>query len=263
MNIIEKCFGKPRVLLPVIHAQAGEQVQTATAVAMDNGADGVWIISHGSMPWPRVVELAEGAVRCGLPFVGVNLLGMEAHRGMAVVASAGRKAVHGLWSDDAGVDVDHQGQTDIADGKLAAERDRFAATGHRGWPGLYFGGVAFKYQAAVPTNKLSALGFAAARTGIDVVTTSGPRTGMAPSVEKVRLIRAGMDMASGGPINGRDKGLALASGVDLSNVELFLPTVDAFLVGSYLETEPMSGVLVGERVRALADKIHAYQVGAA
>ena len=83
---------------------------------------------------------------------------------------------------------------------------------------------------------------------MDVITSSGPGTGYAATVEKAKALRSG---ASGHP-------LALASGVSPENVDGFLPYVDAYLVASEIETAKYSGILVPERTKLLAERIHAW-----
>ena len=53
--------------------------------------------------------------------------------------------------------------------------------------------------------------------------------------------------------------LALASGVSPENVDGFLPYVDAYLVASEIETAKYSGILVPERTKLLAKKIHGWE----
>ena len=120
--------------------------------------------------------------------------------------------------------------------------------GRHGWAGLYFGGVAFKYQRTVPDSLLPD----AARQAtpwVDVITSSGPGTGYAASVEKAKALRSGA---------GRHP-VALASGVSPENVAGFLPYVDAYLVASEIETAKYSGVLVPERTKRLAERIHGWE----
>ena len=91
-----------------------------------------------------------------------------------------------------------------------------------------------------------------AKPWMDVITSSGPGTGYAASVEKAKALRSG---AGAHP-------LALASGVSPENVDGFLPYVDAFLVASEIETESYSGVLLPDRTRELAERIHAWDAAA-
>jgi len=80
-----------------------------------------------------------------------------------------------------------------------------------------------------------------------VVTTSGPGTGRKVNKEKLKKIREVIDP---------NKYLALASGVALDNINENLPYCDFFVVASSVETESMSGILVPEKVKQLAEAIH-------
>jgi len=95
----------------------------------------------------------------------------------------------------------------------------------RGWTGLYFGGVAFKYQREVAADALGRASVVA-MSYMDVVCTSGPGTGKAADVAKVIAMREAI---------GPDGAIALASGVTAENVAAYLPYVDAFLVGTGIE----------------------------
>ena len=90
-----------------------------------------------------------------------------------------------------------------------------------GWDGLYFGGVAFKYQRHV--NRLEVVAQVATRF-MDVVTTSGSGTGSAPDREKIFRMKASID----------DRPLAIASGISPDNVGDYLDIADCFLVATSL-----------------------------
>lgn len=83
---------------------------------------------------------------------------------------------------------------------------------------------------------------------MDVITTSGPETGVAAPLAKIKALRSGAG----------DFPIALASGVNVENIRSYLPFVDAFLVASAIETVMNSGILVAERTRLLADVIHGF-----
>jgi len=85
----------------------------------------------------------------------------------------------------------------------------------------------------------------------DVVTTSGPGTGQAAAVEKIRAMKQAL-----GP-----RPLAIASGITPANIGEYLPIADAFLVAtgisrSFTELDP---ALVREAVRRVGE----YLAGAA
>jgi uncharacterized protein len=242
VNAILRTFGKPRVLLPVVHCIDLGQTSRSIGVAMEHGADGVFLINQGGLPASRVVDVAEAAVRSGVPFVGVNLLGRCL--GDALFDIAERNLVHALWTDSSGIYVE-QG---TINGMLAIGfRD---ARGMSRWKGLHFGSVAFKYQhPVVEPERWGDVARAAKDAGIEVVTTSGPATGEPPTVEKVTAMRAAIG----------DHALAVASGITPENVGAFLPYVDAFLVASGIEES--FGTFDQGLVRLLADQIHAGGAG--
>jgi predicted TIM-barrel enzyme len=85
---------------------------------------------------------------------------------------------------------------------------------------LYFGGVAFKYQRKVEDLETAAR---IARAYMDVVTTSGPATGEAADIEKIRRMRDGL---------GPSEALAIASGLTVDNVSEYLPYADVLMVAT-------------------------------
>lgn len=195
MNKIRERFGDRRVLLPVIHCVHEAQVRLAADVAMEHGADGVFLINQGGMHAHEVAVLA-GKLREDVAFVGLNRLGDT----LMAAATVTRSKLDAVWSDYCDLPCDLRGR-----------------------PWLFFGGVAFKYQPEVSDVGLAAFG--AVRDGVDVVTTSGPATGSPPTVEKLAAMRAAIG----------DHALAVASGITPENVEPFLAHVDAFLVASGVE----------------------------
>ncbi|MFT3699678.1 MAG: BtpA/SgcQ family protein [Kofleriaceae bacterium] len=235
MNRIKQVFGRSRVLLPVIHPTKGRTGALASVqIARDAGADGVFLIDQG-MNDREVLDLLK-EVRGLYPgwWVGLNLLSrgpVEALR--LAVETCG---VDGIWSDNAGVDERTTDQA-RADVFVKARGD---------WQGLYFGGVAFKYQREVAAADLPRTTKLASHY-MDVICTSGPGTGHAADPTKVKTMRSG--------VSG-DVAISLASGVTVDNVQAYLPYVDAYLVGTGIEHEV--GVLNPPAVAALAKAIHAF-----
>lgn len=235
-SVLQKVFRRARVFLPVIHPVSKETALGSIQTAIASGADGVFLINQG-MSAAQVLEfIPEVQRRHEHLWIGVNLLGTAPEEVIDLIADL---PVGGIWSDNANID-------ELSDVQPAGERFRQARQ-RTGWKGLYFGGVAFKYQRQVPDALLPN----AARNAcpwVDVITSSGPGTGYAASVEKAKALRSG---AGAHP-------LGLASGVSPENAAGFLPYVDAYLVASEIETAKYSGVLVPERTKSLADKIHAW-----
>ena len=209
MSRFRAVFASRHVVLPVIHVVGVEQALGNARLAREEGADGVFLISHGRVSDDQLLEIYQEVV-AGLPgwWAGVNCLSLPVEEVFARVG--GRVA--GVWVDDALVD-ERRPEQPSAEVILEVQR-------RHGWQGLYFGGVAFKYQRAV-TNLAQA-----ARNALrymDVVTTSGPGTGQAADPDKIRTMKEAL---------GETLPLAIASGVSPENVTDYLPHADCFLVAT-------------------------------
>lgn len=221
-------FPNRHTMLPVIHAETAAQALRNALIVREAGCDGVFLINH-SISAEELLEIHE-AVADAHPdwWVGVNCLGVATEDVFGILPAE----VDGVWADNAGIDDSREDQPEAA----TIQSNRQAS----GWKGLYFGGVAFKYQRPV-RDYAGAARFAAQY--MDVVTTSGPGTGQAAPVEKIRTIKQAIG----------DFPLAIASGITPENVQEYLEHADCFLVAtgiasSFNELDP-------ERVRALADII--------
>ena len=131
-------------------------------------------------------------------------MGTRADEAFGLLGDLDCCAPDGLWSDNAMLG---SGATDDVTRAYRVPQSR-AAVGLKGKT-LYFGGVAHKGQAGVPDDKLEAVARSAADI-MDVVTTTGPATGMAAEPEKI------IRMASGCAAGGTP--LAIASGVSVDNI---------------------------------------------
>lgn len=234
VNAIFRTFKRPRVLLPVVHCEREGQARRAVDVAMAHGADGVFIINQGGMQDAAVLRMAERLVAEGHPFVGLNLRGESV---ASLFQDAAMTRLHGVWADSAGIRV----VDDAIDGREAIEHR--TAREEIGYAGLYFGGVAFKYQRPVERYMLAPVALSAVNLGIDVVATSGDAPGKPPAVEKIAAMREAIG----------DHALAIASGITPDNAASYL-AANAFLVATGIEEK--FGVFDPARVKALADVIH-------
>lgn len=158
MNAFHQKFGKRHVVLPVIHVTSTRQALDNSGIALEAGADGVFLINHAMSSTELLATYA--AVRAQFPewWIGLNCLDL----GPAEVFDRIPDSVDGVWTEDAMIE-------EVRKPQPAAEKILAARKG-RGWKGLYFGGVAFKYQ-----RRVSDLAAAAhkAMCYLDVVTTSG------------------------------------------------------------------------------------------
>lgn len=200
-------------IYPVIHVANERQVLEQAAVADEAGSDGVFLIDHDANH-DRLLDCAT-AVRERRPelFLGVNLIRVDPLIALKTVLYAGVE-VDALWSDDVGLDPHNSTQQPV---------EQFAQfRADSSWQGRHFGGIAFKHQRPVADEDLPRIG-ELARRYIDVPTTSGPATGEAASLDKLRALRAGL---------GPEHPFAVASGVTVDNVAQVLGIVDQVLVAS-------------------------------
>lgn len=179
---------------PVIHVVNANQVESNIAVAVEAGVDGVFLINH-HVDVADLKFLLENA-RMNNPgfWIGANFLGAPLHA-LPVLA----KHAQGLWVDG------------LPTNPL-----------NLGIPVL--GGVAFKYQH---TGRSLEEEVSRAAPLVDVLCTSGPATGHAADVDKVKRIK---ELAPNKP-------LALASGLTPDNVNTYLPWVDWLLVATGVSSD--------------------------
>lgn len=208
MNRLRSVFANPKILLPIIHVVARDQAKRNLAVVREAGADGAFLISHGVIPDEELLDIYQ-ELREENPeyWLGINCLGFSVEE---MFQRAGNH-VEGVWVDDALID-------DTRAEQPAAQRILEVQKGS-GWRGLYFGGVAFKYQRPVQDPAFAARH---ATSYMDIVTTSGPGTGQAAHPAKVRSMKEAIG----------EHPLGLASGVTPENVTDYLPWVDCFLVAT-------------------------------
>jgi hypothetical protein len=219
----------PRVFI-VIHAEDAGQAERNADIAHAAGADGVFVINH-AISGEALRPIADH-LRTRWPdwFIGANCLDRAPAQGFELLGGG----VDALWSDNAAIDERCTDQPAAA-AILAAQRQHAPTA-------LHFGGVAFKYQRQ-PDDLAAAC--AAAVPYVDIVTTSGPGTGLAADVVRIRAMRAALGAAP----------LAIASGITPENVGDYLPYTDAFLVAtgvsiSFTELDAARVQRLVQRVRA-------------
>lgn len=208
-----KAFKSPGpVVLPVIHVLDTPRTLRNVAVALGEGAPGVFLINHdfGVPPFLDIIR----DLRARLPslWLGVNFLAVTGQRAFPQLAALEAEGcrVDAYWADDARIDERTPEQPEAV--QIAEAR--------RGWQGLYFGGTAFKKQRPVPEDDY-ATAARLARDWMDVVTTSGVATGEEADDSKVETFRAAIGAAP----------LALASGITPENAARYRD-VDCFMVAT-------------------------------
>lgn len=197
--------------MPVIHVVDEGQAIKNILIAQEGESDGVFLINH-VMTSAVLLKIYESVVREFPNFwIGINCLDWKPEEVLNEISQRGFFNLSGIWVDNAMINESSEDQPE-------AERiNKLRQQG--GWKGLYFGGVAFKYQRTV--NELEKAAQIAVEY-VDVVTTSGPGTGRAAEIEKIRR----MKLAIG------DKPLAIASGITPENVCDYLGISDCFLVAT-------------------------------
>ncbi len=225
-------------LFAVIHIEDEKQAHRNAVVALNNGADGIFLINHRVSVLELIRSYRYVRERHKASWIGLNLLGFSLTQAVhnKRLGDSLPRDIQALWCDD----VRYTEGLGPERAVYFADRLHFelqVATNHA----LLFGGYAFKYQEPVSDLVLGARLLA---PHVGVITTSGPETGTPPTTEKIELIRKGM---------GDGAKLAVASGMTPENVDPFLDLVDYFLVAtgiseSFTELDPV-------RVRLMADKM--------
>ena len=158
-------------VLPVIHVRDAAQACRNAAVAIEAGAQGVFLINHDFAQEELLPILREVRARFPALWLGVNFLAVT---GRDAFPELGRLRAEGVevdayWADDARIDERVPEDEQVEAKAIAAAREE------SGWQGLYFGGTAFKKQRPVAPSDYEA----AARTAavwMDAVTNAGSRS---------------------------------------------------------------------------------------
>lgn len=199
-------------IIPVIHMLNQNQVITNVKTCIDCGIKKVFLINH-SVSRDELIDCAF-RVKKEYPklWVGINMLGIPTKNALNYEFK-----LDGLWCDESITSFDAQ---------LV-----------RNFKGMFFGGLAFKYQ---PQPKDLKVACDDAILATDVATTSGAGTGKAANIDKIKLIREYLG----------EHPMAIASGVSTSNIEYYKGIVDYLLVASSI-TSPGEIIYKGELLKLL------------
>jgi hypothetical protein len=203
----------PAKIYPVIHHKDAATTLAEAELALNTaGVAGVFLISHSGHPSDDVEIIMQltGRVQAQFPQheIGFNALSLGLDEALIAFNDAGlSRAQCGLWFDSLGI------HSSAFKPSMAAQVVREYCS-----ESAIFAGVAFKHQAPEPdpvkaADMARALGF--------IPTTSGPATGIPPSVEKI----ASMSVHGTQP-------LAVASGMTPNNVAQYAPYLSHILVST-------------------------------
>ena len=204
-------------IIPVIHMINENQVFTNVRICIECGIEKVFLINHAVSKF----DLLNCAFRVKSEFpnlwVGVNMLGESTEHALSTESING---LDGLWCD----------------ATITPERAKEV----RFFKGMFFGGLAFKYQ---PQPKDLKLACEEASLATDVATTSGVGTGKAADVEKIKKIREFLD----------NHPMAIASGVSAQNVDNYKGIANYLLVASSI-TSP-GEMIIKDKLIELKNKL--------
>jgi uncharacterized protein len=233
MNRYKTVFTNRHTVLPVIHVETFEQTLRNVQIAHEEDCDGVFLINH-SIDHGDLLGIY-GEIRSRFPewWIGVNCLGLLPQDVFRHVNAD----VSGIWVDNAMIDE----RTEIQDNAARIQSARIES----GFTGLYFGGIAFKYQRQVEDLERSAQ---ISRTYLDIVTTSGSGTGRSAPPEKIMTMKRALG----------DCPLAIASGITPKNVRSYLDHTDCFLVATGISKNWTE--LYGPLVRELVTTVRSYEL---
>lgn len=183
-------------IIPVIHMVTEQQVLDNVKTCVDCGIKKVFLINH-VVGVNELLTCAQYGVRVKYPdlWIGVNMLGVPTEKALSYQLHD----IDGLWCD---------GSISPEDAKRVRE-----------FKGMFFGGLAFKYQPQ-PADLESACKDSIFST--DVACTSGSGTGKAPTTVKINTIR---EFLGNHP-------MAIASGVSVDNIDSFKGVANYVLVAS-------------------------------
>lgn len=230
-------FANRHAILTVLHVETEEQTLRNARIAADAQTDGVFLVNH-DIPADELLSIHR-AVVAEHPdwWIGINCLDLTPLQHLQRIHELGlTDTVAGIWVDNAMIDEKSDTQPEAQ--RFLDLKDEI------GWTGLYFGGVAFKYQR--PVNDIAQAAIKAAPY-MEVVTTSGAGTGEAAAVEKIRQMKAALG----------EHPLGIASGIAPENVTQYLDYADCFLVAtgiskSFQDLDPAL-------VEALVEKVRGYR----
>src|ERR1035437_6674807 len=138
MSTFRKVFKGKHTFLAVVHVEGGSQALRNARIAEQEGADGIFLINH-SISYASLIECYE-RIRELLPsfWIGLNCLDL----GMSAVSYI-PKDTAGLWIDNAGISEEPN--------PVVGAQEFARLRRDSGWyeRGIYFGGVAFKYQGHI------------------------------------------------------------------------------------------------------------------
>ena len=188
----------------VCHVINDDQAVRNIGIARKAGANGVFLINHVFPPFDLHDMIVDSEDFRSKPdfLIGANFLGANHFTPCTYFD----ERLFGLWCDNSGVYEDTNSENGISSHVALNISEKMKLVNPNA---EFFGGVAFKGQPQ--PRDLEKVVRAAAKI-VDVVTTSGLKTGAPPGIKKIETIRSFLPDT---------KRLAIASGLSYENVADF------------------------------------------
>jgi len=198
---------------PVIHVIDKNQTLRNVDIALIAEADGIFLISHGSLSYKELLILGK-EIKDKYPdlWLGFNFLDISINQFFTFFNSYQNyfnSFCDAIWFDDSKRGVNDK------------EADIITSLWKKSlFKGKLFGGVAFKYVKQ-PESLVEAV--ESSLGNMSVITTSGDGTGLAARPYKIKMMSEAIT---------DNTSLAIASGINSKNINEYLPYTDIFLVST-------------------------------
>lgn len=202
-------------IIPVIHMVNVNQVLTNVNTCLECGIEKVFLINHQVNSSDLVACAVNTKIKYPNLWIGVNMLGEKTEDVLFM-----NMPIDGIWCD----------------ATITPERVKK----YRNFKGLFFGGLAFKYQPQ-PADLKAACEESILAT--DVSTTSGSGTGRAADVNKIKDIRNYLG----------NHPMAIASGVSAQNIDNYKDLANYLLVASSITSK--SEMIIKDKLIELKNKL--------
>jgi len=200
-------------IIPVIHVIDFEQTYKNAHLCMQKGCDHFMLINMSIDTEDLLNTFIYIQTLLPEAKIGLNLLGYNSFEAMKYISDR-ELTPYSIWSDSAGI-------RNLDDLIFIQEVTNYKKENKFIKDSVYFGGVDFKYQKPIDINNKEAV-YKESMKHMDVITTSGIATGKAPTTYKIEQFRKAIG----------DFPLAIASGINVDNINSFSKLVDYGLVAS-------------------------------
>lgn len=236
IDTIYNIFHRRKILLPVVHVVNITQTLENINILHTENVKGCWLINHACSD--EIFAVAFNLIKKQLPdfWIGINYLGSPIDPINFCVESNIKPDA--LWFDNVGVS-----DNDSSGGRLI----RSKMNEHNLNDVLVFGSICFKYQRQPKSVDITT---STALEICDVITTSGKGTGIDHTEEDLTKFRTMKKICTDNSY------LAVASGINETNIHTILNCVDIFMVNTSISKNE---IFIREKVRKLVQIINNFE----